>query len=283
MTYNFKGKTVLITGGTGSLGQGLLRRIKGAKEIRVFSRSETGQIPLKDEYPKVKFILGDVSYFPLVRDAVSGVDVVIHAAAFKFLNLAEEQPRQCVVSNIIGTINIIDAVKYEPKVKICLGISTDKVAYARNVYGCTKHIMEKLFREASKHSKTIFCCARYGNVLGTTGSVLKIWEKQKAAKKPLTVTDREMTRFFFSVNEAIDLIFYTLAHAKAGEVIASKMPAKRIYDMAVEFANGGPIKMVGLRPGEKRHETLVADYEGESYTSDMAVDNRSRGYIVIKN
>jgi FlaA1/EpsC-like NDP-sugar epimerase len=261
----------LITGGSGSLGKGLLERIKDAKEIRIMSRSETGQIPLKAKYPHVKFILGDVRDPQAVRDAVRGVDIVIHAAAFKFLDLAESQVRECVFTNVLGSLNVIDAVKQEPSVKLCLGISTDKVVYARNVYGCTKHIMEKLFKEADTHSKTKFACVRYGNVLATTGSVLTIWERQKAEGKALTITDKRMRRFFFSLDEAIDLIFYAMKHTKGGEVFAIKMPSRSIYEMAQEISDD--IIETGLRPGEKIYEHLVGDYEGEEFTSEESGNN----------
>ena len=268
----FKNKVVLITGGTGSLGRGLLKRITEAKEIRILSRSESGQLPLMREYSKVKFVLGDIVDLQIVKDSVRDVDIVIHAAAFKFLNIAEQQVRQCVLTNIIGSLNVIAAVKAEESVQICLGISTDKVAYARNVYGCTKHIMEKLFYEANRNSKTKFCCVRYGNVLGTTGSVSTIWRDQLDKNKPLTVTDKRMTRFFFLIHDAISLIFYALEHTKGGETFIQKMPAHNIYEMAKKISDD--VIVTGIRPGEKLYETLIADYEGEEYTSDKSDDSK---------
>lgn len=273
----FKNKIILITGGSGSLGKGLLERINDAKEIRVLSRSETGQIPLKAKHPRVKFILGDVRDAEAVHRAVQGAHIVIHAAAFKFLDLAEDQARECAMTNVVGSLNIIDAVSQEPTVEMCLGISTDKVVYARNVYGCTKHIMEKLFTEADRHSKTKFACVRYGNVLGTTGSVLTVWERQKTAHQPLTLTDKRMRRFFFSLDEAIDLIFYALEHANGGEVFTVKMPSRSIYDMALGISSD--IVETGLRPGEKIYETLIGDYEGEEFTSEQSGNNE---VVVIK-
>lgn len=270
-----KNKIILITGGTGSLGKGLLKRAKNAKEIRILSRSETGQIPLKAQYPNVKFILGDVKDGMSVRNAIQGVDVVIHAAAFKFLDLAETQARECVLTNVLGTINVIDAVNLEPSVKLCIGISTDKVVYARNVYGCTKHIMEKLFREANGQSNTIFTCVRYGNVIGTTGSVLTVWKRQKAAGMPLTITDKRMRRFFFSIDKAIDLVFYAIKHAKGGEVFAIKMPSYSLWDLANKLSDS--VIEVGLRPGEKLNETLIGDYEGEEFTSEQS----GNGEVVV--
>lgn len=264
-------KVILITGGTGSLGRGLLARITDAKEIRVFSRSETGQIPLKALYPKVKFILGDVRDKTAVKAAMRGADLVIHAAAFKFLDVAEVQAREATLTNVLGSINVIEAAQ-EEGVKMCIGISTDKVAYARNVYGCTKHIMEKLFAEGNRNSDTIFACVRYGNVLGTTGSVLTIWERQKAEGKPLSITDKRMRRFFFTLDESIDLILHAVNKARGGEVFAIRMPSYSIYDMARNISEN--IIETGLRPGEKIHETLIADYEGEEFTTEQSGDGK---------
>ena len=271
----FKDKVVAILGGSGSLGKGLLERIKDAQEIRVFSRSEAGQLPIKSKYPGVRFILGDVRDKRAVQDAMRGVDIVIHAAAFKFLDVAEKQARACALTNVLGSINVIDAAMAEPSVKLCIGISTDKVVNARNVYGASKHIMEKLFSEANENSDKIFTCVRYGNVRATTGSVLTVWERQKKEGKPLTITDKRMRRFFFSLDEAIDLIFHAIKHAKGGEVFAVKMPSYSIYEMAKEISDD--IVEIGMRPGEKLNETLIGDYEGEEFTSEES----GNGEIVV--
>ena len=259
----------LITGGTGSLGKGLLEALEG--DITVMSRSEAGQIPLKAKYPNVKFILGDVRDAAAVKMAMRDTDIVIHAAAFKFLDLAENQSRECALTNVLGSINVIDAALAEPSVKKVIGISTDKVVSPENVYGCTKHIMEKLFREADKHTDKIFTCARYGNVLATTGSVLTVWERQKAAGEPLTITDKRMRRFFFSLKEAVDLVLYVLENATGGDIFAIKMPSYSIYDMAKEISDN--IVEIGMRPGEKLNETLIGSYEGEEFTSEQSGNN----------
>jgi UDP-N-acetylglucosamine 4,6-dehydratase/5-epimerase len=260
----------LITGGTGSLGKQLLKTLKG--DITIMSRSETAQIPLKAEYPDVKFILGDVRDPVAVRNAMKGAEIVIHAAAFKFLDVAETQSRECALTNVLGSINVIDAAVNEPSVKQCIGISTDKVVSPENVYGCTKHIMEKLFKEAARNNPNKkFACARYGNVRATTGSVLTVWERQKAEGKPLTITDKRMRRFFFSVEEAVDLIINVLDNAKSGEIYAVKMPSYSIYDMAKAISDD--IVEIGMRPGEKLNETLVGAYEGEEFTSEQSGNN----------
>lgn len=260
----------LITGGTGSLGKALLEVLTLDNEVTVFSRSETGQIPLKAKYPNVHFILGDVRDAQAVRNAMRGIDIVIHAAAFKFLDLAESQARECALTNVVGSINVIDAAIREG-VKVCVGISTDKVVYARNVYGATKHIMEKLFKEANNVSDTIFTCVRYGNVLDTTGSVRTVWERQLAAGEPLTVTDKRMRRFFFSVEEAVELIMLAINNAIGGDIFAVKMPSYSIYDMALDITDN--VIVTGMRPGEKLNETLIGDYEGEEFTSEQSGNN----------
>ena len=275
----FKDKVILITGGSGSLGRALLERLQGsrAKEIRVLSRSEKGQLALKRDfsnYPiKLEYILADVRDKFAVSQAVKGTDIVIHAAAFKFLDLAEKQARECTLTNVVGSLNILEAiVEQGGKVEKCIGISTDKVAYARNVYGASKHIMEKLFKEANGQSDTKFSCVRYGNVVGTTGSVATIWQAQKERGEAITITDKRMRRFFFSIDEAVDLVLYGLEHMTGGEVFVRKMKSYSLYEMAKEVRADNIVE-TGMRPGEKIFETLIADYEGEEYTSESEVDD----------
>ena len=284
----FSGKNVLVTGGSGSLGKGLLKRINEFKRLVILSRSEHGQEELRRQYPQAEFVLGDVRDLQAVKHAVQGMDIVIHAAAFKYIDLAEAQPRECVLSNVIGSLNVLQAVAEDGNVEVCIGISTDKAVYARNVYGCTKHIMEKLFCEANKHSrKTKYCCARYGNIKGSAGSVYTIWERQKKEGKAITVTDPNMTRFFFNIDDAIDLIAYAIKNTEGGEIFVKQMPAYRMGDLAQAFSEDGQIEITGLRKGEKMNETLVADYEGEEFTSDKHVVMLSESFkdgeiVVIK-
>lgn len=268
---------ILITGGTGSLGKALVERLFEGNEITVMSRSETGQIPLKSKYPEVRFILGDVRDATAVKNAMKGQELVIHAAAFKFLDLAEDQSRECALTNVLGSINVIDAALSEQSVRMVVGISTDKVVSPENVYGCTKHIMEKLFREANANSDKVFTCVRYGNVLATTGSVLTVWNRQKAEGKPLTITDKRMRRFFFTLPEAVELIMHAIDNAKGGEVFAIKMMSYSLYDMAKEISDD--IVEIGMRKGEKLTETLIGSYEGEEFTSDQSGNNE---VVVIK-
>lgn len=262
---------ILITGGTGSLGKALIERLHENNELTILSRSETGQIPLKSKYPGVRFLLGDVRDLAAVKNAMRGQELVIHAAAFKFLDLAEDQARECALTNVLGSINVIDAALSEQNTNIIIGISTDKVVSPENVYGCTKHIMEKLFREANKQTDKIFTSVRYGNVLATTGSVLTVWERQKAEGKPLTITDKRMRRFFFTLEEAVNLIEYAIDHAEGGETFAIKMKSYSIYEMAKEISDD--IVEIGMRKGEKLTETLIGSYEGEEFTSDQSGNN----------
>lgn len=263
--------TYLITGGSGSIGTHLLERIKDADEIRVFSRSEKNQIPLKKLYPKVKFIVGDIRDLQAVKNAMRGADIVIHTAAFKYADIAESQARETALINVVGSINVIDAALSEPSVKKVIGLSSDKAAYARNVYGATKHILEKLFREANSQSDKLFSCVRYGNVIGSNGSVFKIWESQKAAGTPLTITDKRMRRLFFTLDDAVDLIFDAMKHMQGGEVFAMKMKSYSLYDLAKTISPN--IIETGIRPGEKLNEVLIADYEGEEFTSEHSGNN----------
>jgi len=265
----FDGKRVLITGGSGALGSTLITKLLGfnVKEIIVFSRDEKRQDEIKRKhYDKcLKYILGDIKDYHSIRDAVRGADIVIHAAAFKYINLAEKQVSECVKTNVIGSLNVINAVKDEKNIEICLGISTDKASSPINVYGMSKTIMERLFCEADEtkgNLKTRFLTVRYGNVLMTTGSVVPIWKEKVQKGEPLPVTDPNMTRFIFTLNDSINLIFYALVHGNSGDIISVKMPAVLLNDLAEVVAQGKvPVKIVGMRPGEKINECLIADFE----------------------
>ena len=275
----FKNKNILITGGSGTLGQGLLERLTEFKRLVVFSRSQTNQHELMSLYPKVEFVLGDIRDILSVKRAVTGMDIVIHAAAFKYIDIGEQQPRECVMTNILGSLNILEAVEEAQQAEVCLGISTDKAIYPTSVYGCTKHIMEKLFSEANRRSrKTKYCCIRYGNIKNSVGSVFSIWQKQKDQGLPITLTDPNMTRFFSTVNEMVSFIFYTINNTKGGEVFVKQLPSFKMGDLANSYADGKKIKIIGVRKGEKLHETLVADYEGEEYISGVSFNE---GKVII--
>jgi len=264
-----QGKRILITGGSGALGNALISRLLklNPKEIKVFSRDEKLQDLTKQKFgdERCTYLLGDIRDYHSVRDAVRSVDVVIHAAAFKYLDIAEKQVTECVKSNILGTINVLDAVKDEKNVEVCLGISTDKASSPINVYGMSKAIMERLFCEAERTKydmKTRFLTVRYGNVLMTTGSVVPRWKQAQEEGKEIMVTNPDMTRFFFTLDDSIDLIFYGLINGKSGDIVSTRMPHVVLGDLARIMSGGKvPVKVIGERPGEKKHECLIADFE----------------------
>lgn len=260
-------KIILITGGSGALGNALIERLLkfNPKEIRIFSRDEKRQYETKYKFPECKYILGDIRDYSAIRNAVRGVDIVIHAGAFKFLDLAEDQPSECIKSNVIGSINVIDAVKDERNVEMMLGISTDKAASPINVYGMSKHMMEKLVCEADRTKgdlRTKFLTVRYGNVMMTTGSVIPLWKKRFEENKPILVTNPNMTRFMFTLDDSIDLILFALENGNGGDIISVKMSAVLLGDVARIMADGKvPVEIIGERPGEKKDECLITDIE----------------------
>ncbi|MEN7982327.1 MAG: SDR family NAD(P)-dependent oxidoreductase [Nanoarchaeota archaeon] len=265
----FEGKSILITGGAGALGKALIKRIIpfSPKRIILFSRDEEKQDVVKKMYgfEKCEYLIGDIRDYHAIRNALRGVDIVIHAAAFKYVDIAEDQVMECLKTNVLGSINVINAVKDEKNVEICLSVSTDKSSAPINAYGMSKCLMEKLFYEAGKTKgdlKTKFLTVRYGNVLMTTGSIVPKWQGAYEERKEIGVTDPEMTRFFFTLNDSIDLIFYTLMNGNDGEIISTKMNAVYIKDLAEVMSRGEvPVKVVGVRPGEKKDECLIADFE----------------------
>lgn len=261
-------ENILITGGSGYLGNALVKRIDG--KIRIFSRSESLQAKMKEKYPDLDYVLGDVQDYDSVREAVRGMDVVIHAAAMKFLDWAEVNPNECVKTNVIGSMNIIKAC-LEEGVRICVGCSTDKVPYTRNVYGASKLIMESLFHYANKHGKTNFLIVRYGNVVGSTGSVIPKWIKAKKEGKPIYVTGKKMRRFFMTVDHAVDCILKAMETGK--DYIPRDLKAINMWKLAEIIADGKvPVKEMPIRPGEREYEILIPDYEGEQYTTSEAPD-----------
>lgn len=285
---HLEGKRVLVTGGTGSLGQSVVRRLlagdmgKPAKII-VFSRDEAKQHYMRLSYLNRKaatdeiiyrnfeellsFHLGDMrNYFSLLR-AVRRADVVIHAAALKQVPTCEYFPFQAVQTNIEGVQNLVRAVREsDQRVEVVVGISTDKACKPINVMGMTKAVMERILVEANIEStNTRFVCVRYGNVIASRGSVVPLFIEQVAQNAPVTVTMKEMTRFLLSLDQAVNTIFAAMQTALPGETYVPKIPAVRVLDLARVIINGRdiPIVFTGIRPGEKIHEILVS--EEESY------------------
>lgn len=267
----FTNKTLLITGGTGSFGNAVMKRFLDTeiKEIRIFSRDEKKQDDMRKLYKndRLKFYIGDVRDIASVKNAMHGVDYVFHAAALKQVPSCEFFPMEAVKTNVIGTDNVlIAAIEYGVKKVICL--STDKAAYPINAMGISKAMMEKVFVAKSKtvdSDKTLICGTRYGNVMASRGSVIPLFIEQIKNGQPLTVTDPKMTRFLMSLEEAVELVIFAFQNAHAGDIMVQKSPASTIGDLAQAvkelFNADNEIKIIGTRHGEKRYETLLTKEE----------------------
>jgi len=243
---------VLITGGTGTLGKELIKKFYKEWDITVFSRDELKQAQLKNIYPKVKFIIGDVKDYQSVSKAVRNIDVVLHCAAMKRIEVCEVNPIEAVKTNVLGTENVVMAAK-EKGIKKLISISSDKGVEPVNVYGMTKAIQEKIVIAEG------YNCVRYGNVFGSRGSVVPLFTEQVKAGGPLTVTDPEMTRFILTTDQAIELIMLALNSPMEGKVFVRKSPSARIGDIAESF--GVEVKIIGRMVGEKMHEMLISKEE----------------------
>jgi UDP-glucose 4-epimerase len=267
----FKNKRLLITGGTGSFGNAVLRRFlhTDIKEIRVFSRDEKKQEDMRIELnnSKVKFYIGDVRIFDSINGALDGVDFIFHAAALKQVPSCEFYPMEAVRTNVLGAENVLNAALVN-NVKKVITLSTDKAVYPINAMGISKAMMEKLMvakaRMTDEH-KTVFSGTRYGNVMASRGSVIPLFIKQIREGKPLTVTDPNMTRFLMSLDDAVDLVLYAFSNARQGDIFVQKAPASAILDLAIAvkelFNADNEIKVIGTRHGEKLYETLLTREE----------------------
>jgi UDP-glucose 4-epimerase len=294
----FKDKVLLITGGTGSFGNAVLRRFLDSdiKEIRIFSRDEKKQDDMRHEYQvrypeaanKIKFFIGDVRDLQSCRSVMNGVDYIFHAAALKQVPSCEFFPMEAVKTNVIGTDNILTAA-IEAGVKAVICLSTDKAAYPINAMGTTKAIEEKVAVAKSRYSgNTKICCTRYGNVMCSRGSVIPLWIEQIRNGNPITVTDPTMTRFIMSLEEAVDLVLFAFEHGQNGDILVQKAPACSIGTQAEAVCElfGGrkeDIKVIGIRHGEKMYETLLTNEEcakaidlGNFYR--VPADNRGLNY-----
>ena len=268
----FKDKTILITGGTGSLGQALTRRLleSGVKTIRIFSRNENKQIEMESKFndDRLRFLLGDIRDKERLVRATEGVDIVFHAAALKHVPKIEYNPFESIKTNVIGSQNVIDAC-LETNVKKAICIGTDKAVSPLNTYGATKLLMEKLFVTANnyldpKKHVTKFIAVRYGNVLGSSGSVVPKFIEQIKNKKKITITDNQMTRFSITMSEALDFILKSAEYGQGSEIFVPKIRAYTISDIKnslTEILDDPGEEIVGIRPGEKLHETLINSEE----------------------
>lgn len=263
----FNNKTIIITGGTGSFGNAVLRRFlnTNVKEIRIFSRDEKKQDDMRKLYSnlKIKFHLGDVRDYESVANAMTGVDFVFHAAALKQVPSCEFFPVQAVRTNILGAENVIRAA-IEARAKKVIVLSTDKAVYPINAMGMSKALMEKVMVAYSRQQPetgTILCGTRYGNVMASRGSVIPLFIEQIKAGNPITITDPDMTRYLMSLEEAVELVVYAYKNGGQGDIFVQKSPASTIRDLAqalIElFEAKTEIKIIGTRHGEKKHETLV--------------------------
>ena len=294
----FKDKVLLITGGTGSFGNAVLRRFLNTdiKEIRIFSRDEKKQDDMRHEYQvrypevaqKIKFYIGDVRNLQSCKNAMPGVDYIFHAAALKQVPSCEFFPMEAVKTNVIGTDNVLTAA-VEAGVEAVICLSTDKAAYPINAMGITKAIEEKVAVAKSRYSgNTKICCTRYGNVMCSRGSVIPLWIEQIRSGNPITLTEPSMTRFIMSLDEAVDLVIFAFEHGQNGDILVQKAPACTIGTQAEAICElfGGKkedIKVIGIRHGEKMYETLLTNEEcakaedlGNFYR--VPADNRGLNY-----
>ena len=299
----FAGKTLMITGGTGSFGNAVLNRFLRTDigEIRIFSRDEKKQDDMRHEYQakcpeyasKIKFFIGDVRNLQSCKNAMPGVDYIFHAAALKQVPSCEFFPMEAVKTNVIGTDNVLTAA-IEAGVGAVICLSTDKAAYPINAMGITKAIEEKIAVAKSRYSgNTKICCTRYGNVMCSRGSVIPLWIDQIRNGNPITLTEPKMTRFIMSLEEAVDLVLFAFEHGQNGDILVQKAPACTIKTQAEAvrdlFKHQAPndvepeIKIIGIRHGEKLYETLLTNEEcakaedmGNFYC--VPADNRTLNY-----
>lgn len=266
----FKNKTLLITGGTGSFGNAILRRFLDSdlREIRIFSRDEKKQDDMRKKYKseKLKFYIGDVRDFQSVMNAVRGVDFIYHAAALKQVPSCEFYPLEAVKTNVLGTENVLEAA-VQAGVERVVCLSTDKAVYPINAMGISKAMMEKVIVAKSRSSvDTVICATRYGNVMASRGSVIPLFTSQIRAGQPITITDPEMTRFMMTLDDAVDLVLFAFEHGNPGEIFVQKAPAATIETLvraltALLGKPGHQIDIIGTRHGEKLFEALLSREE----------------------
>ncbi len=289
----FKDKTLMITGGTGSFGNTVLRRFLSTevREIRIFSRDEKKQedmrIALNDD--KLRFYIGDVRSYDSLHQAMKGVDYVFHAAALKQVPSCEFYPMEAVRTNVIGTENVLNAATANGVRRVVV-LSTDKAVYPINAMGISKAMAEKLMVAKSRmqrEGETVFCATRYGNVMASRGSVIPLFVSQLKEGRPLTVTDPNMTRFLMSLEDSVDLVLYAYEHGRQGDIFVQKAPASTVADLAQAlkeiFARNNEIRIIGTRHGEKLYESLISREE-MAHAADMGgyyripADNRDLNY-----
>ena len=289
----FNNKVLMITGGTGSFGQTVLKRFLATevREIRIFSRDEKKQEEMRIalNHSKLKFYIGDVREYDSVSQAMKGVDYVFHAAALKQVPSCEFYPMEAVRTNVLGTENVMSAATANG-VKRVVVLSTDKAVYPINAMGISKAMAEKLMVAKARtqlENETVLCATRYGNVMASRGSVIPLFVSQLKEGKPLTVTDPNMTRFLMSLEDSVDLVLYALKHGKQGDLFVQKAPGSTLADLAQAlkeiFKKDNPVRIIGTRHGEKLYESLISREEmakavdmGDYYR--VPSDNRDLNY-----
>ena len=264
---------ILLTGGTGSFGKYFCKVMLEKyhpKVIRIYSRDELKQFEMRQKFGEVglRYFIGDVRDMGRLRRAMEGADIVVHAAALKQVPACEYNPIEAVKTNIYGAQNVIEAA-IDSRVKKIVALSTDKAVNPVNLYGATKLCAEKLFVQGNAYSggrASRFACVRYGNVIGSRGSVIPLFLKQKENGK-ITITDERMTRFWITLDQAVELVVSALVHMQGGEIFVPRIPSMKIVDLARAVASGCTIEEIGIRPGEKLHEVLVTEEEGRNTVS----------------
>lgn len=289
----FKDKVLMITGGTGSFGNTVLKRFlnTAVREIRIFSRDEKKQEEMRIALNngKLKFYIGDVRDYDSIFQAMKGVDYVFHAAALKQVPSCEFYPMEAVRTNVIGTENLMNAATANGVKRVVI-LSTDKAVYPINAMGISKAMAEKLMVAKARmqsDSETVFCATRYGNVMASRGSVIPLFVSQIKEDKPMTVTDPTMTRFLMSLEDSVDLVLYAFKHGKQGDIFVQKAPASTVADLAQAlkelFAKKSEVRIIGTRHGEKLYESLISREE-MAHAQDMGgyyripADNRDLNY-----
>ncbi len=274
---NISDSTILITGGTGSFGNRVAAHLlkQSPAEIRIFSRDEKKQWEMEQVFPQFQYIVGDVREESRLVEAMAGADLVFHAAALKHVPSCEKYPYEAYKTNVTGSQNACRAAK-AAGVKTFVALSTDKAVKPLNAMGTSKAMMEKLVCSQNQNGgDTKFCCVRYGNVMGSRGSVIPLFKRQIENDEPLTLTVPEMTRFLMSLDQSVGLVLHAMQHALGGEIFVRKAPACTIGKLAEavckKFSTNGvdhPVNVTGVRPGEKLHETLVNEYEMQRVTEE---------------
>jgi UDP-N-acetylglucosamine 4,6-dehydratase len=268
---HFENKKVLITGGTGTFGQAFTKYLltTKVKKIYIFSRDEFKQYQMKEKFnndSRIAYLIGNIENKDRLYRAFNNIDYIVHAAAQKHVPSCEYNPFEAVNTNIIGAQNVIDAA-IDRKVKKVVAISTDKAVNPINLYGCTKAVMEKLFITGNAYAggtNTIFSCVRYGNVMGSRGSIIPLFKKCAEENKKIPITDTRMTRFWITVEQAVDFVSWTFKLMEGGEIFIPELPSMKITDLAEAISPDCKLKIVGIRQGEKIHETLINNEEAEN-------------------